>query len=77
MVENIIFIGILAAVLILIKIYAFNNFTKEKYQFFAIIPSGKEGTMWRGVNYTYYGVIIGFSVVFSLFWPLHASVWTL
>ena len=64
------FIGILTFTLGLIYTLSFKYLTRERWQMFAAVPLKKiEGTKWKGVNITYYGILTatGFVLGLSIF----------
>lgn len=64
--SNIVFILLLSTLLIFFMQLVFRIFPKEKYQFIAAIPKKKEGSLWKSINYTFYGFITATSIVFAL-----------
>lgn len=63
---NNIFIIILSFVLIFFMQIVFRKFTQEKYQFIAAVPIKKNGNVWKGINFTFYGFITASSIVLGI-----------
>jgi hypothetical protein len=64
------FIGVLTFTLGLIYTLSFKYLTRERWQIFAAVPLKRiEGTKWKGVNITYYGIFTatGFVLGLSIF----------
>jgi len=61
------FVGILAFVLGAIYTLSFRYLTRERWQIFAAVPLKRiEGTKWKGVNITYYGILTATGFVLGL-----------
>lgn len=73
---NLIFSVTLCSVLLIIYFFAFRYLPEERWQVFASIPVHKNSNgRWKGVNITYYGIILstGYVLAVLLFFILAAS----
>jgi len=73
---NIIFSVSLCSILLVIYFFAFRFLPGERWQVFASIPVQKNGNgRWKGVNITYYGIILstGYVLAMMLFFILASS----
>ena len=60
------FLGGLAAFLLFLFIWCSRILSKEKWQILAIVPLAKDSSgEWRGLNFTYYGLINGIAAAFA------------
>ena len=63
---NLLFTGILAAVLTMIYIWAFKRLSLERWQILGTVPLYRRNDgSWRGLNLTYYGLINACSVALA------------
>ena len=73
---NIIFSASLCGVLLFFYYFAFRFLPEERWQVFASIPVHKNGNgRWKGVNITYYGIILstGYVLAMMLFFILASA----
>jgi hypothetical protein len=65
---NIIIVAIMAIMFALAYSFLFRHLAHERWQFLAALPVKRDGDgRWRGVNITFYGLIISLGAGFSLF----------
>ncbi len=65
--ENELFVGALAATFLLIWRWAFRALPDERWQIIASVPRERNGgDTWRGLNLTYYGLLIAVSTAVAL-----------